>query len=61
LETYKKVSTDCPEILKEYDFILLDLPPAMNDEVKGIIAHCDTMFVPVMLGAFELAGLADVT
>ena len=45
----------------EWDFVIFNLPPAMSDEVKEIIAHCDAIFVPVILGYFEIAGLADVT
>jgi cellulose biosynthesis protein BcsQ len=37
------------------------LPPAISDEVKEIIAHCDVVFVPLIVGAFEIAGLSNVT
>lgn len=45
----------------EFDYILFDLPPAMTDEVKKIIRHCGTVYVPTMLGEFEIAGLEKVT
>jgi chromosome partitioning protein len=45
----------------EFDFVIFDLPPAMTDEVKAIIRHCDAVFVPTVLGEFEVSGLADVT
>jgi chromosome partitioning protein len=45
----------------EYDYILFDLPPAMNDGVKEIIRHCDKVFVPVFIGYFEISGLQKVT
>jgi len=47
--------------MTNFDYILFDLPPAMSDEVKEIIHHCDVVFVPIVLGYFEVAGLADVT
>ena len=45
----------------EFDYILFDLPPAMTDEVKRIIRHCGTVYVPTMLGEFEIQGLEKVT
>ena len=45
----------------EFDYIIFDLPPALTDEVKEIIRHCDAVFVPIILGYFEVSGLADVT
>jgi len=44
-----------------FDYIIFDLPPALTDEVKEIIRHCDSVFVPIILGYFEISGLADVT
>lgn len=45
----------------EFDYILFDLPPTMSDEVKTIIRHCDVIYVPTILGEFEIAGLKKVT
>lgn len=44
-----------------YDYILFDLPPAMTDEVRQIIRHCGVVYVPTMLGEFEIQGLEKVT
>ena len=44
-----------------FDYILFDLPPAMTDEVKQIIRHCGMVYVPTMLGEFEIQGLERVT
>ena len=44
-----------------FDYILFDLPPAMTDEVKKIIRHCGIVYVPTMLGEFEIQGLERVT
>lgn len=44
-----------------FDYILFDLPPAMNDDVKNIIRYCGTVYVPTILGEFEIAGLKKVT
>ena len=45
----------------DYDIVLFDLPPAMTDKVRQIIRHCGTVFVPTMLGEFEISGLEKVT
>ncbi len=47
--------------IEAYDYILFDLPPTMSDEVKLIISHCNIIFVPTILGEFEIAGLKRVT
>ena len=44
-----------------FDFIVFDLPPTMTDEIKRIIAHCDVMFIPTILGKFEGDGLIGVS
>ena len=49
------------EKLENYDFILFDLPPAMSNEVKKIITQSDKVYVPTILGEFEIAGLRKVT
>jgi len=47
--------------LDNYDYILFDLPPAMSDEVKEIIGQSDKVYIPTILGEFEIAGLEKVT
>jgi len=49
------------DLQMNFDYVLFDLPPAMSDEVKEVIRHCDAVFVPIILGNFEVAGLSDVT
>ena len=44
-----------------FDYILFDLPPDLTDEVKQIIRHCGIVYVPTMLGEFEIQGLEKVT
>lgn len=57
-DAYSKLDED---ELNSYDFILFDLPPAMTDEVKEIIKQSDKVYVPTILGEFEIAGLRKVT
>jgi chromosome partitioning protein len=45
----------------DFDYVIVDLPPAMNDEVKSIISCCDVIFVPLELGKYSIEGLKEVT
>lgn len=45
----------------EFDYILFDLPPTMSEDVKAVIKHCTAVYVPTILGEFEIAGLKKVT
>ncbi len=47
--------------ISEYDFILFDLPPVLDDYVINIIQSADSVYVPLMLRRFELQGLTNLT
>lgn len=49
------------DVAQTYDYIIFDLPPALSEEVKQIIQHLDAVYVPTMLGEFEIQGLKKVT
>lgn len=55
------ISLDVAICDNDFDYILFDLPPTINDDVKQIIKHVDTVYVPTMLGEFEIQGLKKVT
>lgn len=44
-----------------YDYIIFDMPPLLSEEVREIIRQCDTVYVPTILGEFEISGLKKVT
>ncbi len=44
-----------------YDYIIFDMPPTISDEVREILRQCSTIYVPTILGEFEIAGLRKVT
>jgi chromosome partitioning protein len=46
---------------RNIDCTIFDLPPAMTDGVREIIRFCDVVFVPTIIGNFEIEGLSDVT
>lgn len=45
----------------DYDYIIVDLPPTLNELVAMIITVCDNVFVPLELGSFSVQGIASVT
>ena len=44
-----------------YDYILLDMPPALNHLTENILGIADGVIVPVELGMFAIQGIAKVT
>lgn len=54
-------STEKPWYGKHYDYILVDLPPALNKVTERIISACDYVFVPIELGSFAIQGISTVT
>jgi len=49
------------EINGDYDYIILDLPPALDERTRGIVSSCDFVFVPFELSRFSIQGVAKVT
>ena len=43
-----------------YDYVILDLPPALNDFTGKILSICDYVFVPIELGIFSIQGIPTV-
>jgi chromosome partitioning protein len=44
-----------------YEYILFDLPPALNKNTKKILCQSDYVFVPIEVGTFSIQGLTAVT
>jgi chromosome partitioning protein len=69
LTTWEQISEQLTEqnnaeksdIFDKFDYVLLDLPPAMTDEVKTMLRVSETVYVPTIIGGFEIDGLSDVT
>lgn len=59
--TWSRYLTIPEEVKETYRYILFDLPPTLTDEVKEVIRQCSTVYVPTILGEFEIAGLRKVT
>ena len=46
---------------EKYDYVLLDLPPALNGLTEQLLSVTDGVIVPVELGSFAIQGIAKVT
>ncbi len=46
---------------EKYDYVLIDMPPALNHLTENIISITDGVIVPVELGSFAIQGIAKVT
>lgn len=46
---------------QKYDFIIMDLPPALNCVTEALLTVTDGVLVPIELGSFAVQGLANVT
>ena len=44
-----------------YDYVLLDLPPALTKVTERLIGACDVVFIPIELGIFSIQGVPTVT
>lgn len=44
-----------------YDYVLLDLPPALTKVTERLIGACDVVFIPIELGIFSIQGVPPVT
>lgn len=44
-----------------YDYVLLDLPPALTKITEKVIALCDCVYVPIELNTFAIQGIPTVT
>lgn len=45
----------------DYDYVLMDMPPALNCITENILSITDGVIVPVELGVFAIQGIAKVT
>lgn len=59
--TWNRFTTLTDEDVQGYDYVLFDLPPTITQEVKTVLQICDAVYVPTMLGEFEISGLKRVT
>lgn len=63
--------SNCEKVIKDwayqwysgrrYDYVILDLPPALNVLTKTMLNISDVVFVPIELGSFAIQGVPMVT
>jgi len=56
-----KFTSYLKKIENDYDYVLFDMPPALNSVTEKIISISDGVIVPVELGIFAIQGIAKVT
>ena len=56
----EKLNKYCNES-NEYDYVLMDMPPALNCITENILSITDGVIVPVELGVFAIQGISKVT
>lgn len=47
--------------ISAFDIVLFDLPPTLSEEVQRILHQSDKVYVPSLLGRFEITGITKVT
>ncbi len=50
-----------PWVAVDYDFCLLDMPPALNCITEALLSVTDGVIVPIELGSFAIQGVTRVT
>ncbi len=58
--TYDKYISLSDDVIEQFNYIIFDLPPVLNDDVLDIIKKADKVYVPMMLRQFELSGLKNL-
>lgn len=53
--------TQLPAEPDGFDYIIFDMPPFISDDIRKILRQSDVVYVPTILGEFEIAGLRKVT
>lgn len=57
----ERIARNIIEYGKEYDYVLLDLPPALTKVTECLVGACDFVFVPIELGTFAIQGIPTIT
>lgn len=61
VEQQRGNAEDLLNFCDKYDYVLVDLPPALNKITESVIGACDWVFVPIELGTFAIQGIPTVT
>lgn len=59
-DLYKRWLSSFAEEDWNFDYIIIDLPPALNDLTISMLGFCDYVFVPIELGTFAIQGITVV-
>lgn len=59
-ECIKGLTKEQAKDFEKYDYVIFDLPPALNDLTRSMLSLCDYVFVPIELGTFAIQGITVV-
>ena len=60
LENYLILREKLQEVEPFYDYVIIDLPPALTDIAASLLATTDYVVAPVEVGLFSLMGYSDL-
>ena len=56
---FSHLKRSCKELDKDYDYIIIDTPPAIGVALKNVLAYVDYIVVPVEESGWSMSGLMD--
>ncbi|MDE7195356.1 MAG: ParA family protein, partial [Oscillospiraceae bacterium] len=60
-EEQEEIARNIISFGSEYDYVLLDMPPALSQMTEKLVSACDVVFIPIELGTFSIQGIPTVT
>lgn len=60
-EKRNTINEICKAYEGKYDYVLFDMPPALNSITEALLPLTDGVLVPIELGTFSIQGIAKVT
>ncbi len=60
-EEQEEIASKIISFGSEYDYVLLDMPPALSKMTEKLVSACDVVFIPIELGTFSIQGIPTVT
>jgi chromosome partitioning protein len=56
---FSHLKRSCKELEDQYDYIVIDTPPAIGVALKNVLAYVDYIVIPVEESGWSMAGLMD--
>ncbi len=56
---FAHLKRSCKEIEDDYDYVIIDTPPAIGVLLKNVLAYADELIVPIQESGWSLEGIMD--